>query len=388
MVCRITVFDVVIVGAGPVGLYLGALLLQEGFSVRILEQRTEPGVHSRAIGIHPPSLAALELAGVASAMVAEGVRVPCGMALSGGREVARLSFDQAGTPWPFVLTLPQVRTEAILEARVRELDPDALVRNFYVDSLHDGGTHLTLSCPGKPGERTDSVAGRLVVGADGARSTLRRLLRISTSGREYPDTYVMGDFPDTGTDGSTAVLYLEPGGIVESFPLPGGLRRWVVHTDALRTGATAHDLAELVKARTGVEVPAEANSMLSVFEVRFRIARRMVQGRAALVGDAAHEISPIGGQGMNLGWLDAQALAPVLVAALRGEATGRRLHNFERRRMAAARSASRQAWLNMALGRPLPASFLRLRHAGVRAVFRLPTVRDWVARRFTMAHFR
>ena len=394
-------FDVIIVGAGPVGLYLGVLLLQEGLSVRILEQRTEPNQHSRAIGIHPPALAALNRAGVASTMAAEGVRIPFGLALSGGDEVARLSFAQASKQWPFVLTLKQVRTEALLEARIAELDPLAIVRGFEVDALRDAGAVVTLTghraaggsqpqAAGQPGtvDQREACQARLVVGADGAHSTLRRLLRIPTSGRNYPDHYLMGDFPDPGSTGATAVLHLEPGGIVESFPLPGRLRRWVVHTHSLLTGATAKDLAVLIKERTGVEVEADANSMLSAFDVRSRIARRMVQGRAVLVGDAAHEISPIGGQGMNLGWLDAQALAPIMVAALQGQATGDRLKKFQQARMRASRTAARQAWLNMALGRPLPASFLRLRHGVLGLLLHLPAVGDWVARRFTMAHLR
>ncbi|MFQ4148549.1 NAD(P)/FAD-dependent oxidoreductase [Arthrobacter sp. LAPM80] len=376
-------FDVVIVGAGPVGLYLATLLLQEGLSVRILEQRTEPSPHSRAIGIHPPALAALERAGVAQAMLAEGVHISLGSALSGGREVARLSFAAACKQWPFVLTLKQARTEAILEERVRALDPDAVVRGFCVTSVHDAGSVLTLS-----GSHGEHIQGRLAVGADGAHSAVRMLLGIPTSGRNYPDTYLMGDFPDTGSAGSTALLYLEPGGIVESFPLPGGLRRWVLHTDSLLDQASPGDLAALIAERAGVSVDAEANSMLSAFGVRSRMARRMVQGRTALVGDAAHEISPIGGQGMNLGWLDAAALAPIIVDALAGKATGKRLARFERRRMRAARAASRQAWLNMALGRPLPASFLHLRHTGLRLVFRLNALRNLVARRFTMTHLR
>lgn len=100
-------FDVIVVGAGPVGLFLGALLLQEGLSVRILEQRTGPSTHSRAIGIHPPALAALDAAGVAAAMVAEGVQIGLGIARSSGTEVARLSFAKLSVQYPFVLALPK-----------------------------------------------------------------------------------------------------------------------------------------------------------------------------------------------------------------------------------------------------------------------------------------
>ena len=405
-------FEVIIVGAGPVGLYLGALLLQEGLSVRILDQRSEPSPYSRAIGIHPPALAALERAGVACAMVAEGVQIPLGIARSGGREVGRLSFAQVCAQHPFVLTLEQVRTEAILAARVQELDPSALERGICVNSLRDAGDFVTLTghrVAGKQHEsgkqqasgeqhepaeqheqapRQEVFQAKLVIGADGARSTVRRLLGIATSGRNHPDTYLMGDFPDVGIDGPTAILYLEPGGIVESFPLPGGLRRWVAHTDSLLADASAADLAALIQERTGVELAPGANSMLSAFAVRSRMARGMVKGRAALVGDAAHEVSPIGGQGMNLGWLDASALAPIIVAALRGEVTGERLKLFQHQRTQASRAAARQAWLNMALGRPGMRSYLQLRHAAFRAIIRSQTVHDVVARRFTMTHGR
>ncbi|MCC9178409.1 FAD-dependent oxidoreductase [Arthrobacter sp. zg-Y750] len=374
--------DVVIVGGGPVGAYLAVLLLQAGITVQVLEQRTGRSRHSRAIGVHPPALASLARAGIADAMTAEGVRITHGEARSAGRTVARLDFAAASAQYPFVLTLPQIRTEELLEERLRALDPTALVRGARVESFTDDGRCVRVC--GRSGGKPFNTRASLLVAADGARSAVRTALGTRWSSRQLADTYLMGDFPDHTGDGPLGVLYLEPEGIVESFPLPGGLRRWVAHTDCLQRGATAEMLAAVVLRRTGYRLDAGANSMLSAFDVRIGRAGRLVRGRTVLVGDAAHQISPIGGQGMNLGWLDAAALAPLIAASLRGRPVGAELREFERRRRRDAVIASAQARTNMVLGRPLPAPVLAMRNAGLERVFQVPALGNAVARRFTM----
>ena len=388
------VSDVAVVGGGPVGMYLAVLLAQEGVRVQVLEQRTERSLHSRAIGIHPPALDALAAAGVAEMMSGEGVQIRRGEARSNGRRVAEVDFSAVSRRFPYVLTLPQLRTEAILEARLRELDPAALVRGVKVTGLHDDGGRVLLLGAGPEGTGpagdaeggggTFALSARIAVAADGARSGLRQLVGTQCRTRALPDTYLMGDFADTTGDGAVGVLYLESGGIVESFPLPGGVRRWVAHTGRLMESATATDLARLVSDRTGMYPDPETNTMLSAFSVRTGLARRLVRGRTVLIGDAAHEVSPIGGQGMNLGWLDAEALAPIITASLQGQDVGSKLEAFGRDRRRAALVASLQAQLNMALGRPLAPRILAGRNAGLARILRSPTAGNLVARRFTM----
>jgi 2-polyprenyl-6-methoxyphenol hydroxylase-like FAD-dependent oxidoreductase len=374
--------DVAIVGGGPVGLYLAALLLQQGVRVRVLEQRLQRDTHSRAIGIHPPALAALDRAGVAPALAADGVAIRRGRAYSGGRLVGAMSFESASRRFPFVLSLPQCSTEAHLERRVQELDPTALARGTRVTGITDDGGGLALAVAS--GEASTRLSPTLAVAADGAHSTMRQRLGIPVHEKRYPDHYVMGDFADAGIFGTDAVLFLEEGGIVESFPLPGGLRRWVVRLGRPSQSPRAADLALLVQQRTGIGLDAGSSTMLSSFSVRSVIARRMVARRTVLIGDAAHEISPIGGQGMNLGWLDAEALAPIICEFLAGGPVGRRLQDFELRRRRAAGVARRQSEVNMMLGRPLSEPWLRLRNHALGAVASVQPVNRLVARRFTM----
>ena len=391
--------EVLIIGAGPVGLFMAALLLQDGVDVQVLEQRSAPEPQSRAIGIHPPALAALAGTGVAEAMIAEGVQIRRGIALAGGKCLARMSFAGVSDRFPFVLSLPQARTEAHLERRVNELGDGALHRGVRLTGLSDDGGRVSVEADS--GSGTLRYSAPLVIAADGVRSTVRALQGVDVRVKEYPDSYLMGDFADGTGFGPDAALFLSGAGIVESFPLPGQLRRWVVRlgtgdsggagrrpsTGGPAAGAPGVDarwLMGCVRERTGLAIDAGTNSMLSRFGVRTRLAPRMVAGRVVMIGDAAHEVSPIGGQGMNLGWLDAAALAPIVSAAVRGQDVADRLRTFERTRLRAAARAARQAEINMALGRPLTDRLLALRNRGIAGVAAVPPVNSLIARRFTM----
>ena len=364
--------DVAVVGAGPVGMVTAALLAARGMDVEIIEQREAPSPHSRAIGIHPPAIEALHRAGVAVDAIARGVRIESGEVRCDGRVLGSMSFATAGGAYPFVLSLPQRQTEQLLRSRLSELGVP--IRQGRVSGLRPGRDGVTLSVDG------EQIGARIVVGADGTRSATRAAAGIAwrPSGRTVD--YVMADYPDDTDHGSTAVLFFERGGVVESFPLPDGRRRWVAMTDRDWSSASSDQLAALIADRTGHR-PVGGDAV-SGFRVRQHLADRLLSGRVVLVGDSAHEISPIGGQGMNLGWLDAVALAPAIEAELR-HADAAALLRYATSRRRSAVVASRQAAFNMSMGMPARGARLVGRNAAVRALA-VPPAKALVARAFTM----
>lgn len=334
------------------------LLAQHGVDVVVLEQRTEISPRPRAIGIHPPAVLALAEAGIDVSR--EGERITGGEARSAGRVLGRMEFRDPG-----VWALPQQRVERMLRDRLEQLRPGALRLGERVEGLRRERDAVVLG-------GVDVRAG-LVIGADGLDSTVRASAGIGWRSRPGRAIYAMADVDDERHPG-LAVLSFERGGVVETFPLPGGRRRWVALIADERAG---HALADTVAERTGQSI---AEGTVSVFTARQHIAERCVDDRVVLIGDAAHEVSPIGGKGLNLGWLDARDLALLLRNRVPSPAQWRR---FERERQASARRAQAQAAFNMRMGRALSRPLHSARSLGIR-LLALPPARRYLADAFTM----
>jgi 2-polyprenyl-6-methoxyphenol hydroxylase-like FAD-dependent oxidoreductase len=256
-----------------------------------------------------------------------------------------------------------------------------LLRGAEVIACTDHGDAVSVHYRTAAGSAARSLRAKFLIGCDGIHSTVRDAAGIGFTGVDYPDTYVMGDFSETTAYPADAAIYLHRDGLVESFPLPGRRRRWVVKTETNRRSFTADDIALLVHDRTGHCLDADRNFMVSRFGVQSYLAERFVKGGIVLAGDAAHIVSPIGGQGMNLGWLNAWILADSLDAALRGERDASALERYAKRSIKAARKTQRRAEFNMRLGRkttyPLP------RKLAIHLIVNTP-LRHSMARLFTM----
>ncbi|NYF17921.1 2-polyprenyl-6-methoxyphenol hydroxylase-like FAD-dependent oxidoreductase [Microbacterium sp. AK009] len=362
--------EVVVVGAGPVGLLAAAELHRLGAEVAVLERRPVVGPGSRAIGLHSPSLAALEPGGYTERLLAEALRVDRGEARSGGRVLGVVRFDQLSRRFPFVATLPQAVTERVLTDAAPQVERGVTVRRVAVE--RDGVRIDVERGNGGAGEVRAGVV--IVASGSGARQLVYRPGAVAV--REYPDRYLMADAPAEGR--AVAEVHLDRGGVLESFPMPGGVRRFVAWDASPGDDDPAARTARLrgaVADRVGTDTAASIAGATS-FRVRRAVAPRLRRGRLVVIGDAAHEVSPIGGQGMNLGLLDAATLAPLVAAWVRGdEAPHADLARWERRRVASARRAALLASLNTGLGRPLGAVGDRARRAALRALLAGPGAR-------------
>lgn len=353
---------VVVVGAGPVGLLLAAELVRHGVDPLVLERRASAGGGTRAIGVHAPVLAALEPGGATERLLADAVRVSRGEARSGGTLLGTVRFDRLHRRFPFVATLPQAATQAALATGA----PD-LVRGVRVlDVIPDGGRMRV---------RTDAgeIDAGVVVVAGGAGGRGLAYRGSALRPREYRDRYLMTDAAVPASS-PVATVHLGPSGVLESFPLPADHRRFVAWDPAPeRTGDDERRdrMRDALLAR-GLEEQAAAVTEASGFRVRRVVAPALRRGRLLVVGDAAHEISPIGGQGMNLGLLDAATLAPLVADWVREGDPPSALDRWERRRVASARTAARIASLNTALGRPLHPRVDAARRTALRLALRPP----------------
>ncbi|MFG1709791.1 FAD-dependent monooxygenase [Nonomuraea sp. M3C6] len=350
---------VLIVGAGPAGLVLAAVLAAHEVDFTIVDAKSGPVTQSRAAILHVRTLELLDRLGLADRAVAQGVRTTGVEIFERGRRAGGFSLAGQGaadrTPFPYALGLEQDRTERLLVEWLAERghgiewDTELVALSDHPDGARAVVRRAT-------GVR-DTIAAGWVVGADGARSRVRRALGIDFPGGTYDQTGLLADvdidFPaGAGPPAGTLRLNLTRDGFVGMFPLASGRYRLFgavppgLAPPGTRQEASHEPYADVPSARIqdwfdtsfSVDARLTAAAWTALFRIHSRIAGRFRAGNTFLVGDAAHLHSPAGGQGMNLAIGDAFNLGWKLALAANGQAHERLLDSYEaeRRPVAAA----------------------------------------------------
>jgi len=377
--------DVLIVGAGPVGLLLANLLGKAGIRTLIVERRTAPPDQSMAIGITPPSLEILGKLGLDDEFIQRGVCINTAHVTEDGRHLGHVDFSRIRAAHRFILSLPQAQTVALLWRNLSRFDNVQLWTGLECAALEQHADQVEVRLRDAGTGLTRVVRSRYVVGGDGNRSRVRELAGIAVQTKTYRPRFLMADFADETGLGEEAHLFFTARGSVESFPLPGGRRRWIVMVTQREVADPEQYLIDQVRRLTGYDLADAPRYSQNAFQPRRLLARRFAAGRVVLCGDAAHVMSPIGGQGMNTGFADAELLATVLERVLQNPAAAAAefaMYETARRRafVVAAGRAARGMWLGTRRGAVLSA----LRAMFIRDYLFRGAVRDRVAAYFAM----
>ena len=324
--------DILIVGAGPVGLFLANECTRRGLRWRLVEAHASQSVHSKALAIFPRTLEILDMAGLVEPFLRVANRVASVAIISHRRRLAQLRFAPEDSPYPFIAMVPQDVTERLLVEHIAETTGRVEYETALVSAV-DRGSHVVATLE-RGGDRLD-VTATFVVGCDGAHSTVRHLLGVPFSGGEYEDSFMLADV-ETNDALPAGELQLCPSefGPVAIFPMSATRRRIVAIVPRIEGDAPSLDLVrEILKQRGPAEVEARALNWSSYFRVHHRRATNLRVGRFFIAGDAAHIHSPYGGQGMNTGLHDAWNLAWKLDLVVRGLGSEQLLDSYAAERI-------------------------------------------------------
>lgn len=353
-------FDVIITGCGPTGALLAAELRLHGVRVLVLEQETEPASFVRIVGLHIRSLEQLAMRGLLDRLVEHGRRRPAAGFFAAIDKPVPEGLDSAHA---FLLGIQQPVIVRLLEEHAIGLGAQVRRGSAVVGLVQDDdGVTVELS-----GE--ERLRARYVVGCDGARSTVRKLLGVGFPGEPARTETLMGEMQVGAPQEEIAAKVAEISATTRQFwlrPFGEGAYQVVVPASGVSQDRmeppTLDDFRQQLRAVAGTDFGVHSPRWLSRFGDATRLAEQYRVGRALLAGDAAHIHPPIGGQGLNLGLQDAFNLGWKLAAQVRGWAPEALLDAYEaeRRPVAADVLDNTRAQLTLQSTEPGPRAVRRL----------------------------
>jgi 2-polyprenyl-6-methoxyphenol hydroxylase-like FAD-dependent oxidoreductase len=316
--------EVLVVGAGPVGLVAALFLQQQGVRVEIVDMHQRTTQHSYALAIHPRTLQVLDEAGLSDELIGAGRKLTKVAYYEGRERRAEIDYSALASRHPYLLVVRQSRLERAAEEALRRKELKVLWRHRLQALSLDGATlraevaKLDQVATGYPVARTEWLVVRsemirpsYVIGADGYDSAVRRMAGIDMDGHGVGQVFSIYEIEATGELPAEVRVILDPDLTSVYWPLEEGRCRWgfQIHDDSGHE-ASMERLAQLVAARAPwfTARPTQIYwSTLALFE--WRLARSFGKGGVWLAGDAAHQAAPVGVHSMNSGLVEARQLA-------------------------------------------------------------------------------
>jgi 2-polyprenyl-6-methoxyphenol hydroxylase-like FAD-dependent oxidoreductase len=321
--------DVIVAGGGPTGVMLAGELRLHGVHALVLERDAEPFGHARALGLHVRSIEVMDQRGLLERFLALGQKYPVGSSFG----IAKPAPDRLDTAHPYILGIPQTTVERLLTEHATELGAE-IRRGCELVGLSQDEDGVTAELA--DGTR---LRARYLVGCDGGRSTVRKLLGVGFPGEPSRIEWLLGEVQVTMPPEELAALVAEVRKTHRAFgagPVGDGVYRVVARAQEVAEHGTVpptlDELKQAVRAIAGTDFGAHSPRWLSRFGDATRLAERYRVGRVLLAGDAAHIHPPLGGQGLNLGIQDAFNLGWKLAADIGGWAPEGLLDSYESER--------------------------------------------------------
>lgn len=314
--------NVLIVGAGPVGLAMAADLHRFSVPVRIVEKAAQRTDKSKALVVWSRTMELLDRLQLGPAFLSQGLKAFGANISSGKEQIAHISLDDVRSPHPYALMIPQSETERLLEEHLTSVGV-TVDRNVELASFITGPEGVVSTLRDLNGAQQTFTSGWLI-GCDGAHSTVRHQLGMEFVGDTMPSNWILGDVHLQGVPRPNEIsISWHSSGALAIFPIAGTRYRVIADIAGSGEESSVHDptmdeIQAVLDQRGPGGITASEPIWLSGFHINERKVAEYRSGRVFLAGDAAHIHSPAGGQGMNTGMQDAFNLAWKLAMVCRG----------------------------------------------------------------------